>query len=62
MLTAIARERGYQPGWVAHKFKEKFHDWPPTRHVMPIEPSAEVRSWVRSRLIAYAKAKQGSAA
>jgi superfamily II DNA or RNA helicase len=57
MLTHIARERGYRPGWAAYKFKEKFGDWPATRFITPIEPSPEVLSWVRSRNITYAKAK-----
>ena len=56
MLTHIANERGYKPGWIAHKFKEKFGTWPAVRSVAPIAPSAEVLSWVRSRIIAYAKA------
>lgn len=57
MLTYIAAERGYRAGWVAHKFKEKFGIWPAVRTIAPIEPSAEVLSWVRSRNIAFAKAK-----
>ena len=57
MLTAIANERGYKRGWAAHKFKEKFGTWPETRSADPMEPSPEARSWVRSRMIAYAKAK-----
>jgi DNA repair protein RadD len=57
MLTQIAEERGYKPGWVSHKFKEKFGDWPAGRYVPPIEPSPEVLSWVRSRNIAFAKAR-----
>jgi superfamily II DNA or RNA helicase len=63
-LAYIARERGYRPGWASHKFKEKFGHWPTRKDVAPIMPSAEVRSWVRSRQIAYAKAmaKQGAAA
>ena len=28
MLTGVAVERGYRPGWVAHKYREKFGDWP----------------------------------
>jgi hypothetical protein len=55
MLTHIAEERGYKPGWVAHKFKEKFGHWPDLPYRWPIEPSREVLSWVRSRAIAYAK-------
>jgi DNA repair protein RadD len=58
MLRHIAGERGYKPGWVAHKFKEKFGDWPAARHVPSIVPSPEVLSWVRSRSIAYAKARK----
>jgi DNA repair protein RadD len=58
MLTAIAAERGYQRGWIAHKFKEKFGAWPPWgAQPQPIDPTPEVRSWVRSRAIAYAKSR-----
>ena len=62
MLTQIASERGYQRGWIAHKFREKFGRWPSARHVVPMTPSAEVLSWVRSRQIAYAKGRQKAAA
>jgi DNA repair protein RadD len=62
MLTHIAEERGYKPGWIAHKYKEKFGDWPQSRAAMPIKPSLEVLSWVRSRNIAFAKAKERGAA
>jgi superfamily II DNA or RNA helicase len=61
MLLWIANERSYKPGWAAHKYKEKFGAWPPWgSSPPPIPPTPEVRSWVRSRLIAYAKA-QGAA-
>jgi hypothetical protein len=50
-----------KPGWIAHKFKEKFGTWPPDRNVEPLVPSTEVRSWVRSRLIAYAKSRNQEA-
>ena len=63
MLKAFALERGYKPGWAAVNYKEKFGDWPPYGLVVqPIPPTPEVRSWVRSRLIAYAKSKSKSAA
>jgi superfamily II DNA or RNA helicase len=58
MLTHIAGERSYKAGWVSHKFKEKFGTWPASRYVTPVEPSAEVLSWVRSRNIAFAKARR----
>jgi DNA repair protein RadD len=58
MLMHIAQTRSYKPGWAAHKFKEKFGVWPPARCAKPLEPSAEVLAWVRSRNIAFAKAKE----
>jgi superfamily II DNA or RNA helicase len=61
MLASIALERGYKPGWAAYKFKEKFGDWPTTRSVAPIDASPEVLSWVRSRMIAYAKRRSAAA-
>jgi DNA repair protein RadD len=61
MLLAIGIERGYRPGWAAYKYKEKFGAFPPWgSSPQPIQPSPEVRSWVRSRLIAYAK-RRGAA-
>jgi superfamily II DNA or RNA helicase len=57
MLLWIAREQGYKPGWAAHKFKEKFGEFPAWgASPPPVPPTPEVRSWVRSRLIAFAKA------
>jgi DNA repair protein RadD len=56
MLLYIAGERSYARGWAAHKFKEKFHDWPASRFVTPLRPDDAMRAWVRSRQIAYAKA------
>ncbi|MPZ58739.1 MAG: hypothetical protein GEU91_20060 [Rhizobiales bacterium] len=61
-LAYIAVERGYKSGWAAHKFKEKFGQWPSARFVQPMTPTPEVRSWVRSRQIAFAKARQKAAA
>jgi superfamily II DNA or RNA helicase len=58
MLLGYARERGWSTGAAAHRFREKFGHWPPHGHVEPIEPSPEVRGWVRSRTIAWAKAQQ----
>jgi ribosomal protein L32 len=56
-LLFIAHERGYKDGWAAHKFKEKFGTFPKYAKV-PETPSPEVRSWVRSRMIAYKKAME----
>jgi superfamily II DNA or RNA helicase len=61
MLIGIAQERGYKPGWAAYKFKEKFGDWPPKHSVpSPVMADAEVRSWVRSRAIAWVKAQESA--
>jgi DNA repair protein RadD len=60
MLTYIAEGRGYKPGWIAHKFKEKFGHWPAQRYAPAIEPTREVLSWVRSRNIAFAKARRAA--
>lgn len=57
-LAHIARERGYASGWIAHKYREKFKDWPASRvPPAPVEPRPETRSWVRSRAIAWARAQ-----
>jgi DNA repair protein RadD len=63
-LLYIAMERGYARGWAAHKYREKFKDWPTVRRAEPKPPDPATRSWVRSRQIAYAKAleKQGAGA
>jgi hypothetical protein len=55
-LAAIAKAHGYKSGWIAHKYRERFGQWPPFGFVEPLEPSPEARAWVRSRAIAYAKA------
>jgi DNA repair protein RadD len=63
MLAFIARNRGHKPGWTAHKYREKFGSYPPWGTVVePIAPSPEVYSWVKSRQIAFAKARERGAA
>jgi ribosomal protein L32 len=59
-LLYVARERGYKDGWAAHKHREKFGTFP-TFAKEPEEPTPEVRSWVRSRQIAFAKARKAEA-
>jgi DNA repair protein RadD len=54
MLTHIAAERDYKPGWIAHKYKEKFGVYPPWgARPEPVAPTPEVRAWVKSRQIAF---------
>jgi superfamily II DNA or RNA helicase len=58
MLTQIAHDRGYKPGWVAHQYKKKFGSFPRWGAIVePIAPSPEVYRWVKSRQIAFAKSR-----
>jgi DNA repair protein RadD len=55
-LAGLAQERGRKPGYAFHKFVEKFGHKPPWgMTAKPCTPSPEVRSWCRSRDIAYYK-------
>ena len=57
MLTWIASERDYKPGWAAHKYKEKFGAWPPWG-ARPQPIRADARSadhGCARRMIAYAR-------
>lgn len=63
-LRGIGVERGYKPGWAAHKFKERFAEFPPRswNRLEPLEPSLATRRWAKSRLIAYKKMQAQAAA
>lgn len=56
-LIKISRQKGYKPGWAAHKFREKFGVWPTLNYPPEREPTVEILNWVRSRNIAFAKAR-----
>ena len=59
-LLWIARERGHKPGWVGHKYKERFGAWPNdprVRSAIPRPPSLKTKNWIVSRRIAFAKAR-----
>jgi RNA polymerase subunit RPABC4/transcription elongation factor Spt4 len=60
-LRGHAKALGYADGWVAHKFREKFGHWPNDPRVRSAEarpPSLKTRNWIRSRQIAFAKARE----
>jgi DNA repair protein RadD len=56
-LKHFAATRNYKSGWAAHKYKEKFGDYPPWawNELPTLEPSATTLGWIRSRQIAFAK-------
>ena len=57
-LLGLTEERGYSQGWAAHQFKQKFSHWPNGYDRVAMEPSVTTRNWVKSRQIAYAKARR----
>lgn len=59
-LLTLARERGYRPGFAAHKFRERFNEWPPRAwsRLVPLPVSPATLRWVKSRQIAWRKAQQ----
>lgn len=59
-LVKIGRQKGYAPGWAAHKYREKFGAFPTLNHPPEREPTVEILNWVRSRAIAFAKRRQAS--
>jgi len=61
-LLYIAIERGYQEGWAAHQYRSRYKAWPNGLRKEPAPPTPELRRWVRSRLIAFLKARGGNAA
>ena len=56
-LLQVARNKGYSPGWVAHKYRAMFDVWPRGMREVPATPSAELLSWLKSEQIRFAKAR-----
>ena len=57
-LRYYARRREYSDGWAAHKFKELTGVWPDRYHNTPlVEPTPFILGWIKSRQIAWVKAK-----
>lgn len=60
-LKHFAASRGYKSGWISHKYKEKFGHWPSgLDYLTPMPPTAATLGWIKSRQIAFAKAKGAS--
>lgn len=56
-LLGYCREKGWNPGAAYHKYREKFGVGPSGKKPEPMTPGPEVRAWIQSRNIAYAKRK-----
>ena len=58
-LLTYARRYGYQDGWAAHQYRQKFGVWPrqlvidTSRNMLP-----EVENYIKSRKIAFSRAKK----
>ena len=52
----------YHPKWAVCQYKDKFKSWPPRSWdaYAPLEPSDATRRWIKSRQIAWAKARHPS--
>jgi DNA repair protein RadD len=59
--TARSKKTGqpYKASWAAQQYRSKFQIYPPWNwnDEPPIEPSPETRRWIRSRIIAWARAQ-----
>jgi superfamily II DNA or RNA helicase len=57
-LKFFALEHGYKPGWAWHKFNEYTGGYPRgLDYVQPQPPSPEIKRWLLSRQIAWAKSR-----
>jgi len=62
MLIGEALRRGKNPNWAFYLFRDKFgHDRPAHWDRTALQPTIEVSSFVKSRIIAFAKAKERAA-
>jgi DNA repair protein RadD len=59
-LLWIAHERGYSEGWAAHKYREKFGNWPNGMAKVATQPHPEVIKFERYIRIRNAKSRQKS--
>jgi len=62
-LRGVAEERGWKRGAAAHKFRDRFGTMPPWAwNDLPVlGPSLATQRWLKSRAIAYWRAKQAEA-
>jgi DNA repair protein RadD len=57
-LKFFAQTHGYKPGWAWHKYNEYTGEFPRgLDHVQPRPPSSEMKRWLLSRQMAWAKSR-----
>jgi DNA repair protein RadD len=63
-LRHVQLDRKYKPGWAAHQYKQRHGAFPPWawNNYPEKPPTLATLGWVKSRQIAYAKARQREAA
>lgn len=57
-LLAIKLAKGYSDGWINHKYKAYFGVWPKGMQPYALEPSPEIKSWIISQNIRFAKSQE----
>lgn len=59
-LKAYAAAKSYSPGWVAHKYRDKYSVWPNdprVKNALLINIGSEVTNWVKHQAIKRSKSK-----
>lgn len=59
-LLGVAQEKGYKPGWVSHKYQEKYGVWPRGLDQIAAAPGREVLGFLKHLQIKAAKAWEAS--
>lgn len=57
-LLGVAQEKGRQPGWVAHRYRDYFGIWPRGMENVPAAPGEEVKGFLKHLQIRAAKGKE----
>lgn len=59
MLLGYGVEHSYKDGWAANQYKQKFGEYPSAFGTPePLVPDMQMRSWIKSRMIAWFKGKK----
>ena len=60
-MVAAVPGKGFKEGWASHKYKEKFGVYPRGLSQVAKPPTTDTLNWIKSRAIAFAKAKARTA-